>query len=327
MVMIVMHHSMALWLPGGWFNQPPQNESVLLGYLAGMVRNANYVFVFISGYIFSYQYNETTFKTYKQRLKAKTKRLILPYLAVSVIWVIPFQIYFFGSGLKDLLYLFALGVAPRQLWFLIMLFVVWNIFYFFVRIIERLNISVYICIFLMMCLYYGGIFMSRFVDNYFQIWSATNYILFYYLGYLVRKGMFKKVFKVHWIIYLGVCVLVYSVYYFFTSYCNGLLLSVINYSLLLLIAVTFTLFLVCVISQNSNKNIQNNKIYKIFEKYNFQIYLFHQQFIYVTVTFLNGKIGNFSLVMCNFIFSIVGALIICILVERVPLGKKIIGIK
>ena len=55
MVLIVLYHSMALWITSGWFNQPPMKSSIYLNYIARWLNTFHiYTFTFVSGYIFSF---------------------------------------------------------------------------------------------------------------------------------------------------------------------------------------------------------------------------------------------------------------------------------
>lgn len=55
MLLIVLYHSLALWLPDGWFNQEPYDPAPLLGEIAAWLNSFHiYAFTLVSGYIFCY---------------------------------------------------------------------------------------------------------------------------------------------------------------------------------------------------------------------------------------------------------------------------------
>lgn len=139
MVVVVFFHSIVFWR-GGWFNIVlPSKDFLPYKVLAEWLQSFHvYGFALVSGYLFYYvKYEQSGYKSFPIFVNKKMRRLLVPYLFVSVIWAIPIGIYFFHYGIKDIVRDYILGKSPNQLWFLLMLF--WaSLFLFLVSdIIKR----------------------------------------------------------------------------------------------------------------------------------------------------------------------------------------------
>lgn len=75
----------------------------------------------MSGYIWAYLKMETSeYDDMRVVIKKKVKRLLVPYLFVSIVWAGPAYCFFYG-GISTFM-AFILGDNPSQLWFLLALF-------------------------------------------------------------------------------------------------------------------------------------------------------------------------------------------------------------
>lgn len=186
MLLVVMYHSLAFWLPGGWFNQKPLQELYILGFLASWLNSFHiYAFFLISGYVFyAMRYEKSKYISFIEFVKTKAQRLLVPYLFVAIAWVIPIYCYFFHPSLGNLFEKFVLMESPSQLWFLIALFVIFVLFY---PLSNYLNGHIIVGICMMFAISLIGLKADRFIPNVFQICSACRYILFFYIGFVLRK--------------------------------------------------------------------------------------------------------------------------------------------
>lgn len=114
MVLIVLYHSMALWITSGWFNQSPKESSIYLNYIARWLNTFHiYTFTLVSGYIFSFlRYEIGRYREFKSFFIGKVRRLLIPYAFASVIWVAPWNYFFFNTDIKDTIRKYVLGVSP-----------------------------------------------------------------------------------------------------------------------------------------------------------------------------------------------------------------------
>lgn len=72
---------------------------------------------------------------------------------------------------------------------------------------------------------------------------------------------------------------------------------------------------------------RNNKMFMFLSKQSMAIYLFHQQIIYFTISYFNGKINPFSNVLMNFLIaillsSLIGKFLMRFKCTRVLVGEK-----
>ena len=264
------------------------------------------------------------YKDFKTFVHKKLKRLIIPYFFVSLLWVIPFQIYFFGINMKNYFCKYVLGIAPSQLWFLLMLFFVFLIiFYVSDWLYYEPKQGIIIC----SILYFVGILLTRFVPNIFQIFTAMQYLLFFYLGMLMEKYDFFS--KKHKSLMLFVVDISLFFLYMCLSSLNKGFIKIILIFLKLLLNIAGSLMIIVLIKNliNQYSDLLNSKIFKIFKNKTFIVYLLHQQIIYCVINVLNGLVCSTVLVLSNFIISIIGSLIIGSLLTKFKFGKLIFGMK
>lgn len=128
MLVIVINHCICIYAlsnRGGWLPIQPRGESPLLFEWLNIWFSSfmNSTFVMVSGYIYyTMRFERDKYQKYWSFVVNKIKRLIVPTIFISVIWIIPICVYVFGFSTSDIIYNFVLGVLPRQLWFLLMLF-------------------------------------------------------------------------------------------------------------------------------------------------------------------------------------------------------------
>ena len=123
MIIVVLYHSILYW-GGSWFVGEPVYEVQALAVIAQWFNSFHiYAFAFVSGYLFSYlRLERNKYTDFGSLCLNKTKRLLIPYAFVSLVWVIPFAVVFYKYGIIDIVKKFVLGLGPSQLWFLLMLF-------------------------------------------------------------------------------------------------------------------------------------------------------------------------------------------------------------
>lgn len=78
--------------------------------------------------------------------------------------------------------------------------------------------------------------------------------------------------------------------------------------------------------KNLEYNYENFRLYNFFKKYNFIIYLLHQQIIYCVIDKLNGKVSPFVLVSANFFISLFFSSIIILILRRIKFVKKVLNL-
>ena len=319
MLLIILYHSMALWLPEGWFNQPPKQENLIISTMAQWLNLLHvYVFTFVSGYIYKVlRFEQGKYATFFCFIRNKIKRLLYPYIGVSVFWCIPFYMYFFKANIKDVVIKFLLGYSPSQLWYLLMLFFLFLLIYGTGRLFCNIKLKfLYLICFSIYGIYVG---LSAFIILPFQIFTALKYMPFFILGM-----NYEEIINAHkW---NTICLLAFNIILFaIWSICQGELLyiKIIKSSIAYFVSITGILFSIKFIFSIKNISFFESSLYRFLQRNNFRLYLFHQQIIWMIIDLLNGKVSPWLIVAVNFIFSISVVSIFIMLIEYMK-KKRII---
>ena len=123
MLIIVVFHGLGFWGIKDWYVTTPIDSFPIIELVCDWMASFHiYTFVLVAGFLF-YELR-TRYGKYGQFTSfviKKTKRLLMPYILVSILWCIPIGWLFFRYSLSDILKKYVLGLAPAQLWFLLML--------------------------------------------------------------------------------------------------------------------------------------------------------------------------------------------------------------
>lgn len=195
-VLLVVFHAFCPW--GGYWEPLPSMIPIVAYKWIDRVVYAFMLesFVFISGYIWSYQRNELGRKeNLKQLALKKFNRLIVPSVVFSILYLLLFSPNMLtvkglmGGGIYEVL------KGAGHLWFLPMLF--WCFVYTY--LLEKIKISPTKKLIL-------SIFLMSFtiLPDYFRCTRAFIYLPFFYGGYYVRQNitMIKKTLSLKLIILL-----------------------------------------------------------------------------------------------------------------------------
>lgn len=329
MFSVVLYHSMALWLPTGWFNQAPATESKMLGYFADWLNSFHiYGFTLVSGFIFAYlRFEKNKYKRFIPFLVGKFKRLVIPYIVVSVIWVAPIHWFFYRCDIRELVRRYILGISPSQLWFLLMLFFVFMIVYFIGDYVYQKEIAgAIICV----TLYGVGFVGTALLPNLFQFFTSCQCFCFFWIGMMMWKLDLSILKRIPTTVYLAVDVIL-----FIGKVCLSEKENLIFK--LLTVGVSFGLHIVGAVGafivlgriahrlNKTNPNYSSKRIYTFFETNSFSIYLFHQQVIYFAVDILNGKIPSIVIVVLSVVSAIIIAGMISSVFNRFKFTRFLIG--
>lgn len=278
----------------------------------------------MSGYIFQYlKYEKDKYQKFLLFIVNKAKRLLVPYAFVAIIWVIPISYALFSYTSKDIIFKYLLCTGPSQLWFLWMLFDI----FCFVWIISNWLKNDFIAIFISCIAWLIGYVCGTRFPNIFCIWTAFNYLPFFILGMKLREKNTCFLYKVPTILFVFMQLILFVVYQMTSSN------STILYRLVNLIALYSAHILGALMSSfvlwwlAEKVDWKNNKLFMIFSKYSMTIYLFHQQIIYVTIIWLNGKVNPYVHSFVNFLVALVlssfiSALLLKFKATRILIGEK-----
>ncbi len=301
MLLVILYHSLAFWKQG-WFAHDPQDKSDILKYIAVWLNSFHiYGFTLISGYVFyAMKYERGKYQNYLSFIANKVKRLVLPLIFVTVIWVLPIYILFFKPSLNVIVHKFVLIESPSQLWFLGMLFVVFLLFYPIASISKKSNV---IGGALVIIAYGLSIIGSRFMPNVFQIWSGMRYMLFFYIGFCIRKSDCNLLYRISSIVYILLDVVLFVASIYLESKTGVFRLFSIACDLSLNIVGAVGSFVI--IQRMFNKKSPANRTWNFLKSNNMIIYLLHQQIIYIVIATLDSHVNMYLLAAINFLSAII----------------------
>lgn len=232
------------------------------------------LYFFISGYLM-YGTLQKNF-SFKQLFYDKVNRLIIPYFCVGLLWMIPIKtlIHISDFNINQLfiqIINFIVGVGNGHLWFLYSLFTIFLFFYIanrassyiYIYLWKKTNnlnvvkLSKYVgrCV---MILFFLGLFViSNYVPNYFGIVNTMYFIIWFYLGLLIRSTDTK----------------------FFLSLITLLVLLIVSVLPNVVYGLAIVLTLYCIVPN------KENKVMSFIDKYSYGIYLFHSPLIYIAFTY------------------------------------------
>ena len=144
------------------------------------------LFMMISGAVYMYTRKEiNTIKEVGAFISKKAKRLLIPFVLVTIFWQIPLKYIsgYFTNGIKDAIFgqLFLFGNS--HLWFIVVLFIIFVV----VAFIEYLNISKISIVIAVAC-FIAGYFLE---GN--MMLLSLQYGLWFFLGVLFEKYIRKRI--------------------------------------------------------------------------------------------------------------------------------------
>lgn len=281
MLIIVFFHALGYWGISDWYVTEPDAVFPISRFLCDWMSSFHvYTFVFVAGFVFyELRIKQGKYCEFTNFIRNKIKRLLAPYVLVSIVWCIPIGYIFFRYSLTEILRKFLLGFAPAQLWFLLMLFWV----YFIAWIITKyLHIyKIHIATLIVALLFLVGEITKGLIPNVFMIHRALESLPVFWAGFCLRhfRDRISSVFLffISTGIHLSIFVLTRVIYIenSFINSCCWLLIHIAGSSSVFLIVT----YIIC----HSEDCL--NKIVGPVKTYGMPIYLFHQQIIYVCLFF------------------------------------------
>lgn len=325
MILVVFYHSM-LFFGGKWFEyvKPVYHAKYLYNMAIYMNTFLVQSFTMASGYLFYYLRREKNrYTNPKNDIKKRAKRLLIPYVFTCIIWVIPIECFFNNYSIIDIVRKYILMISPSQLWFLIMLFI---LFLFFVLYGYKVKLSLRNLIITYVSTSIIGFGLSFFNIEFFQIAKSIRFVLFFYLGgfiYLNKDKINARQIIIAFVLSI--------VMYFTNRYLDSLSIKSIHYFIKLFDPIisaleVCTIYYVFTIIIN-NKIIKTNSIlYKVLNENSFGIYLFHQQIIYFTIVLFNGLVHPIIQVLLSFIISLSISLLMSIILKNNKVTRFMFGL-
>ena len=264
------------------------------------------------------------YKEFEPFILNKAKRLLVPYTFVSAIWAIPFALYYLQYNGFDIIKRFVLGASPSQLWFLLMLFFVFMLLYPLTSFFEKHNIGGALTVLVIYCI---GLVGSMVLPNVFQILTACQYLIFFWLGFKIRQYGSEPLMKIPSLLWIAADVLLFILIQYLSGF-DATIIKLFNLGFTFLLHIIGALMAFVVLQKLANRmNWKESKVFTLLSKNSMPVYLFHQQVIYVFISLLNGVINPYLHAGVNFIGAMVISLLISTLLMKFKWTRFLIGEK
>ncbi len=331
MLLVILGHSCAFW-SGNWFTVVPvANTEPVLNFLFSWLTSFHiYTFTLVSGYLFAYKILGGAYKKYSAFIKNKAERLLIPYTFAMMVWVAPISAFFYKSGVYDLFKTYILCINPSQLWFL------WMLFDIFVIIWPLKKMMLYkptVGWIVSIAFYCVGLIGSWKIPNVFCVWTACQYVPFFYIGIRIRSKEENHIKRIcdaipcyGWLI---IDLLLYALSLFFAQKQEaGTIYKLFSYGSKFIVHIVGSIMAFSILNNiaQMSKWKKRRKV-KILSSYSLPIYLFHQQIIYISIIILNGKMNPWGIAIINFIVAFVGSFIISKMLMKWRKTRILIGQK
>ena len=306
-ILVVIGHVLAIYTPNSIF---PHSGTKLTGMLYNIIYSFHMpLFISVSGAVYALCRRRGKYSTWNELLKAKWRRVLLPYFSFGLIILFPVLIALdkmevnFGTFMSIIYG----GSEIRHLWYLYVLFEMFII----TRIMEKTIISNKRLVFFVLL----GITILAYnhdITSIFQINMLLKYYIYFILGYYVGN----ETIKINLSLYQGFILLVIGLlgnYYMYQ-------LPPIPYSIVNIITSLSLSILAFTICQKYNLQ-QNTKFYEYLRKDGMGIYLFHVVIIYILFRYNSfGQLGIYIQAILVTLISFFISIIITRLIRSIKLG-------
>ena len=168
-------------------------------------------------------------------------------------------------------------------------------------------------------IYAVGMLSSRFVPNYFYIWTGCEYVPFFWIGFMIRKRP-QALLRFKWYVWVIGCIILFISWEIIGS---GGLHSLLEIAVHIFESVAAFESL----SVLSNRINWNKDWFKKLSNMTMPVYLFHQQIIYFVIYWFNGLINPFLNAVINLAVALMGSIIISTVLMRWKVTRFLIGEK
>lgn len=325
MLLVVAYHCLVFWT-GTWFTGKPVINSNTISNVSLWMNSFHiYGFAMVSGYFFFFlKCEKGKYLSFTPFAANKAKRLLVPYVFISLVWVIPFAMYYFHFDAVEIIKRYILGTSPNQLWFLLMLFFVFMIFYPLTSFFEKHNIGGAIIV---IGIYGIGLIVSKKLPNVFQVFRACMYLPLFWLGFKIRQYGSQRLMRIPSLVWVAADVLLFTLVQYLSGF-DATIIKLLNLGLSFLLHIIGALMAFAVLQKLANRvNWKESKVFTLLSKNSMPVYLFHQQVIYVFISLLNGVINPYLHAGINFIGAMAVSLLISTLLMKFKWTRFLIGEK
>lgn len=325
MLLVIIYHSCVFW-NGNWFTvQNVKIKAPLLAVFAQWLNSFHvYGFTLISGYLFHFLKNEEgRYSQYIPFVLNKIRRLLIPYVFIACCWIVPISVKLCNYSLDDVIDRYIWCTNPSQLWFLWMLFDVFIIIWPLNKFVKNDLLAIIISAISWGIGFVGGAYFK----NLFCIWTALNFLPYFILGMKLREKNTHILYRipswVYIVLQLGLFFLEKIV---LRQDCvSAKVIGLGNEYALHIVGALMSFFVLQSIA--TNIKWKDNILFSFFSTKTMPVYLFHQQIIYFTIIWLNGKVNPYINATINFLVSVTISLVISGIFMKFKWTRRLIGEK
>jgi len=241
------------------------------------------IFFFAAGFLYRHQLPNLK----SNFLKRKAYRLLVPLLFIGIFFLTPIRIVLHMASFRDAIITFN---NMAHLWFLIALFYIFVFFYLIRNTIGKLNIWI------------GFVILYVFTIStihYLQLNSAQDFVIYFYLGYVVYSHREKFITSNKFL-------LLFFVLHVITA---ALVLNGIKIGIIAALVSVMTIYIFCNRIVYKYPSILDNSVFQVLNRNSMLIYLFHEPLIYIVLVYLIPITTNpVIIVSCSFGISILVSL-------------------
>lgn len=322
MMSIIIFHSGKIYATGNWGPYPAVDTAPFIGLFINWLGSfLVFAFTLISGYIFYHQkYERNKYQKFSLFVVNKAKRLLIPYVFITCIWLIPTYLYFYGN-ITNIISKYVLCINPSQLWFLWMLFWVFIIYWILSDVINKHP--------------YGGLFIVCICWIIGYVWPLTNlfmfkqglqYLIFFYIGVMIRKYGTSYLNRIHAITYVIADFILFVTVMWIGKF-DGITYRLFEIGGTLILNALGAVMAFVVLQQIAVRVRKDNRVISFLYKYSMTIYLVHQQLIYFSISIFNGHVAPIILVLINFVFSFVLSAMFAWLMSMTETTRTLVGLQ
>ena len=329
MILVLFYHCIVFWT-GNWFTKNPVDACEPLSVLASWMNSFHiYGFTLVSGYLFYYLKIELgKYDSFTAFLKNKAKRLLVPYVFISIAWVIPINLMFYDESFGDVLKKHALGTNPSQLWFLLMIFWVFIIFWLMSKLMKNKTVAGFL---FLGAIYVAMYVMSDYIPNLFGVKNVPEFLFAFWIGFKLRQFKDSKfitaVKKVPPVIYLAVHIVAFAVNRYIFAISDGIIFNVISLGLGIFTHLFGAVMIFLLLQRIALMVKWDTKTFGHISKCSMPTYLIHQQLVYFCIFPLNGVItpyilGPLTAVAVFLVSLLISSILLKFKVTRFLIGEK-----
>jgi len=313
-ILVVAGHSMIIYDPS-WTTFITINKSVFFYHLKEFINTIQMpLFFSISGFLFYKSITKTKKDSLIPFIRNKFSRIIIPYLIVSLLWLIPIRLFVDYSGYHDKSIINIITSCilfckdNGHLWFLPSLFFIFIIMYLFSPLQQKWNIKKKLILFAFLVLLTR---LSSFVPNVFNLPLVLMFCMYFYIGIIIREfyetikqlsNKFKTTIKFLLLFFAVFCISLFGFNLLKVT-------SIVN----MFMAVSGIVLLYLAMPDKSNKVIE------FIDKNSFGIYLFHSPIVYIFYCYF-AFLSPVLLVSLNLIIGGGISIVITLLCRKCNLG-------